>query len=89
MKFQYIGNGNEDPVKTVYFGHEFTLNGDPVEVTEIDVLKKINGNPAFKIVDETDDELEALKKEATEKGIKFHHKIGVVKLRELIELNGD
>ena len=89
MKFQYIGNGKEDPVKTVCYGLEFVLNGDEVEVTDKEILKKIHGNPTFRVVDEKDDELEALKKEATEKGIKFHHKIGVVKLRELIELNGD
>lgn len=32
-----------------------------------------------------DDELEALKALADEKGIKYHHKAGVTKLKELLE----
>lgn len=32
-----------------------------------------------------DDELEALKAEADKRGIKYHHRAGVAKLRELLE----
>lgn len=32
-----------------------------------------------------DDELEALKAEADRRGIKYHHRAGVAKLRELLE----
>ena len=47
MRFQYIGNGKEDPLVTVFFGYRFELNGEAVEV-EGDALKKIANNPTFK-----------------------------------------
>lgn len=38
-----------------------------------------------KVAPVVDDELEALKAEADRRGIKYHHRAGVAKLRELLE----
>ena len=47
FQFQYIGCGVEDPQTTVFYGHDFKLNGPYVEVTGELALQKILTNPTF------------------------------------------
>jgi hypothetical protein len=49
-KLQYVGSGKEDPVKVKIYGYEFDLNGEPVEVTDEKIAKKLSGNPTFKLI---------------------------------------
>ena len=46
MLFQYVGD-KAAPEKTVIYGKEFTLHGDPVDVTDQFVIKKLKGNCSF------------------------------------------
>ena len=87
MKVRFIGSGEdgEDPVCTV-FGQDFPL-GEWVEVSNA----KLATNPAFEVDADGDDEPESsvdeLKAILTERGVKYHHKAGLEKLKALI--NGD
>ncbi len=54
MKLQYVGNGVEDPVSVKIYGYEFALNGNPVEIKDEKIAKKLSGNPTFRVVDETE-----------------------------------
>lgn len=54
MKFQYIGGGKESPQETTAFGYVFELNGEPVEVTDAKVIKKLLGNHTFTTTEVSD-----------------------------------
>ncbi len=48
MKFQYIGCGAHDAPRQIrVFGHDFTLMGEPVEVLDPHVIKKLMGCATF------------------------------------------
>lgn len=47
MRFKYIGSGKDSPVKTVVFGHEFTLDGEYVEIKDPNIARKLRGNRTF------------------------------------------
>lgn len=53
MKFQYIGSENNPPQETTVFGHEFTLNGPSVEVSDPVAVEKLKGNRTFRTVSES------------------------------------
>lgn len=51
MKFQYIDNGNESPDKIVFMGVlSFTKNHKGVEVSDEKMIKKLLGNPSFRVL---------------------------------------
>ena len=52
MKFQYVGNGVEDPEATVFYGYKFRLKGPFIDVTNEAALVKIQTNPTFRVKDE-------------------------------------
>ena len=87
MKVLFIGSGEdgEDLVCTV-FGQSFPL-GEWVEVSNA----KLATNPAFEVDADGDDEpefsVDELKAILTERGVKYHHKAGLEKLKALV--NGD
>lgn len=48
MKFQYIGMGDSPPQNIVFMGRvSFVLNGEPVEVTDKELVAKLKYNPCF------------------------------------------
>lgn len=60
MKFKYISNTPDAPKKTVIFGYKFELDGEPVEVTDEFVIKKLLGaaHAGFIMVDFQEGEFE-------------------------------
>ncbi len=49
MLFQYIGDGSEDaPQECDTFDLHFVLNGEPIDVLDKRVIKKLIGNKTFK-----------------------------------------
>lgn len=87
MKVRFIGSGEdgEDAVCTV-FGQLFPL-GEWVETSNA----KLAGNPAFEVdadgdrePDPTPDEMKA---ELDRRGVKYHHKAGAARLKELLDGN--
>jgi hypothetical protein len=87
MRVRFIGSGEpgEDEVCTV-FGQDFPLN-EWVTTTH----EKLVRNPAFEADADGDDEPEVsadeLKAILDERGVKYHHKAGLEKLKALV--NGD
>lgn len=87
MRVRFIGSGEpgEDEVCTV-FGQDFP-QGVWVETSN----QKLVGNPAFEADADKDDEPEVsadeLKAILDERGVKYHHKAGLEKLKALV--NGD
>jgi hypothetical protein len=71
---------------------EYRANGQQREVRDSvgdELIARRIARPAYQTRDlravETVDELSALKAEADRRGIKYHHRAGVAKLRELLE----
>lgn len=86
MRVRFIGSGEdgEDAVCTV-FGQSFPL-GEWVEASSA----KLTGNPAFEVeagAGEPDLTVDEMKAELDRRGVKYHHKAGSARLKEL--LNGD
>lgn len=54
MKFQYIACGDEPPERTEFMGHSFTLNHKGVEVTNEIAIRKLLGNPSFRVMEDSD-----------------------------------
>lgn len=87
MKVRFIGSNDptEDSV-CIVFGQTFP-RGEWVETANA----KLAGNPAFGVDADRDDEpdptVEEMKAELDRRGVKYHHKAGPVKLKDL--LNGD
>lgn len=87
MRVRFIGSGEdgEDAV-CVVFEQSFPL-GEWVEVSNA----KLAANPAFEVDADGDDEPEAsideIKATLDERGVKYHHKAGLEKLKALV--NGD
>lgn len=52
MKFQYIGDNNEPPIKTTCYGYDFVLDGDAVEVEDEFVIEKLKGSKTFRVIGE-------------------------------------
>lgn len=48
MLFQYVGHGEDSPINCDVFDLHFVLNGEPVDVTNEFVIKKLIGNKSFK-----------------------------------------
>lgn len=49
MKFVFIGKqGETEPKTTTVFGKTFERNGEAVEVTDEQAIKKLQNNPEFK-----------------------------------------
>lgn len=57
MKFQYIGDGKQDPHVANIRGIEFILNGPVIFVEDQDLVRKLKGNRTFKCVDIFDAEV--------------------------------
>lgn len=87
MKVRFIGSDDptEDTICTV-FGQDFA-RGEWVEVSNA----KLASNPAFEVDADRDDEpdptVDEMKAELDRRGVKYHHKAGPARLKEL--LNGD
>lgn len=47
MKFQYVGDDNDPPRRTVAYGYAFELHGDPVTVMDPRAQAKLRGNRCF------------------------------------------
>lgn len=47
MLFQYVGHGEDSPISCDVFDLHFVLNGEPVDVTNEFVIKKLIGNKSF------------------------------------------
>lgn len=52
MRFRYVGAGADPPERTVFKGLHFERDGEPVEVTDADIVAKLDGNRCFERVDE-------------------------------------
>lgn len=98
MKYRYVGDGNESPQRITFFGQEFLLDGEAQEIQDDYAKSIIDGVRTFVRVDEKpemkdleaeakkqQEELEAVRAELTEKGIRFHHATGIKKLKALLE----
>jgi len=46
MKYKYIGYGEDPPEEIIFFGFKFLLNGDSVEVGD---LERIKGHRCFEL----------------------------------------
>jgi hypothetical protein len=87
MRVRFIGSGEPDEDEIcVVFEQSFPL-GEWVEVSNA----KLATNPAFEVDADGDGEPEAsvdeLKATLDERGVKYHHKAGLEKLKALV--NGD
>lgn len=47
MLFQYVGSGDKSPETCDIFDHFFVLNGEPVDVKNEFVIKKLMNNGSF------------------------------------------
>jgi hypothetical protein len=52
MKVRYIGAGDDPPARTVFRGIPFERDGEPVEVSDPDVLAKLSGNQCFEVLED-------------------------------------
>jgi len=87
MRVRFIGSGEPDEDEVcVVFEQSFPL-GEWVQVSNA----KLATNPAFEVDADGDGEPEAsvdeLKATLDERGVKYHHKAGLEKLKALV--NGD
>jgi len=50
MRVRYIGAGDDPPERCMYKGIPFERDGEPVEVTDADILAKLAGNRCFELL---------------------------------------
>ena len=92
MLYRFIGAGDDPPQSIVFMGrYPFTLNGDPVDVTDPEVLAKIAHNPSFDSVagrspdpapPVPSDDPEALRAILEARGAKVDGRWGVARLKQ-------
>ena len=70
MLFQYIGKGEDSPKTCDVYDTHFILNGNPVDVKEEKIIKKLLSNGSFKfepmLISDTSYVEEEIKKEVEE-----------------------
>ena len=57
MRFQYVGDGKQDPSSATVMGVSFELNGPAIYVDNSVLVNKLKGNKTFKCVDIIDAEV--------------------------------
>ena len=68
MKYQYIGEGEDSPKTINFMGqYKFTLNFHYVDVTDPEVLFKLENHPSFKVYVEP---VKKAKKKSKKKAVK-------------------